>query len=291
MCTCFATYFDKPIYGMNMDDPERERRFKVTTLKCNKKCSDKGICAKCILKNNNVLRFHCQIKNGNSFLENACMNSFGVFSNYQILVPNNEIKLEKPKSSIPIAKVFYQSQMYSKNIKDILKIIGNKTIYNDFGSGLHNMFADKNGNAIVLEASENGNEISFIKDNYIVMTNFPVYEFHEKHYTKAVGFGDDRYKIAHKEIISHKQNFDLMQGFNVLEKAKNTSEQCPTVCSMIFDPIELNVYITLFGIFDKIWKISIINNSIETFKGFNKEYKIKLGSKGILSSQLEQYMN
>lgn len=290
MCTCFAAYFDRPIYGMNMDDPERERRFKITTLKCNKKCDDKGICATCILKDNVVLRFHCQIKNEDGFLENACMNSFGVFSNYQTLVPNNKITLEKPKSSIPIAKIFYQSQMYSKNVEDILRIIGSKTIYNDFRSGLHNMFADKNGNAFILERSENGNEISFIKDNYIVMTNFPVYEFHEKEYFQAVGFGNDRYKIVHKEIMSHKHNFDFTKGFNVLEKAKNRLEQCPTVCSMIFDPIELNVYIVLFGKFDKIWKVSILHKTLETFEGFKKQYKLKLGPQGILSSELEKYM-
>jgi hypothetical protein len=60
---------------------------------------------------------------------------------------------------------------------------------------------------------------------------------------------------------------------------------------MIFEPIELNIYIALFGIFEKLWKISILNNTIETYKGFNKQYKFKLGPKGILSSQLEQYMN
>jgi len=291
MCTSFAAYFDKPIYGMNMDDQERERRFKVTILKCNKKCGDKGNCSKCILKNSNVIRFHCQIKDGNGFLENACMNNFGVFSNYQTLIPNNETKLDKPKLSIPIGKLFYQSQMYSKNVKDILGHIGNKTLYNDFRTGLHNMFADKNGNAIILERSENGNEISNIKDNFIVMTNFPVYEFAGKPYSKVMGFGEDRYKIAYKEINSQKKNFDIMQGFNVLEKAKNTSSQNPTVCSMIFEPNELNIYIVLFGKFDKIWKISILNNSIETYKGFNEQYKFKLGSKGMLSSQLEQYMN
>jgi len=291
MCTSFAVYYDRPIYGMNMDDPERERKFKITTLKCNKKCNDKRLCEKCILKNSNVIRFHCQIKNGNSFLENACMNNFGVFSNYQILVPNNEIKLDKPKLSIPIGKIFYQSQVYSKDINDIIDIIGNKTIYSNFKSGLHNMFADKNGNAFILERSEKGNELNFLKDNFILMTNFPIYEFVGKPYLKVIGVGEDRYKIAYKEIKNHKKNFDFIQGFKILEKAKNTSKKCPTVCSMIFDPIELNVYIALFGVFDKIWKISILNNTIETYKGFNKQCNFKLGPKGILSSQLEKYMN
>jgi len=104
------------------------------------------------------------------------------------------------------------------------------------------------------------------------------------------GTGEDRYKIVYKEIKKNKSKFDLFQGFNVLEKAKNISKNCPTVCSMVFDPIELNVYIALFGSFDKIWKISILENTIETYKGFRKHYKSKLGSKGILSSELERYM-
>jgi hypothetical protein len=255
-----------------MDWYERERKFRITKTKGKRSI------------------FNCDIKlDDGRFIENACMNSLGIFSNIQILHPNNEIK-KIPKKRNSMGGIFFQSQNYATDVNDLVRIIGDKPVYTNVKPGLHNMYADINGNAIVLEASENGNEISYIKDNYIVMTNFPVYEFREKHYSKVSGIGSDRYIIAHKEIIKHKNNFGIKQGFNVLKKAKNTSKHSPTVCSLIFDPIESNVYFVLFSIFEKIWKVSILDNTIETYKGFDKQYKSQLGSRGITSSELEKIM-
>jgi hypothetical protein len=255
-----------------MDWYERERKFKITKTK------------------NKRSIFHCTIKlDDGRFIENACMNDLGLFSNFQILHPNSEIK-KIPKKRNNIGKIFFESQNHAADVNDLKRIIGDKPVYTNVKPGLHNMYADKNGNAIVLEASENGNEISYVKDNRLVMTNFPVYEFREKHYSKVFGIGSDRYIIAHKEINKHKNNFGIKQGFDVLKKARNTSTHSPTVCSLIFAPIELNVYFVLFSIFDKIWKVSILNNTIETYEGFNKQYKSKLGSKGITSSELEKIM-
>jgi hypothetical protein len=281
MCTSFATYFSNPIYAMNIDHSDRERKFKITTLKRN-------------WKNDTIIRFHCQNRENGKFLDSACMNSLGMFSNYQFLVPNKDEQIPKSKSNrISDGNLFSQSQMYVETVDELLRRMGDRTVYysNSFDPfKLHNMYADKEGGAIVLEASENGNAISSLEDKFIVMTNFPVYEFKGKHYSEVYGEGSDRYKIIHNEIIKNKDNFGIEQAFDVLKKTCDSSEYFPTVCSMVFDPIGLYVYLVLFGNFKKMWRISIKENIIETYTGFKEPHRFKIGTKGILASELEKYM-
>lgn len=294
MCTSFATYFHEPIYAQNIDNPDRERKFKITKLECKKSCIDSGKCDECNLKNNTIIMFHCQNRENNRYIDSVCMNSLGMFSNYQFLVPNNNIEIPKPKSNkIAAGNLFSQSQMYFGTVSGLINRIDNKTVYYNDSFGvfrLHNMFADKKGQAIILEASENSNAISSIHDKFIVMTNFPVYEFEGKHYSDVQGDGSDRYKIAHEEIIKNKNDFGVDQAFDVLKKVRHTSEYYPTVCSLVFDPNRLYVYIALFGIFEKTWRVSIFENTVESYTGFDKTYKFKIGTKGILASELEKYM-
>jgi len=276
VCTSFAAYFQNPIYAANIDHPDRERKFKITKV-----------------KENGMIIFHCQNRENNRFVDTACMNSLGMFSNYQILTPNNNTKISKPKSNkLAVGNLYTLSQMYMGTISELLNRIGKNTVYHNdlFEFRLHNMFADIKGQAVILETNENGNAISYIHDKHIVMTNFPVCEFEGKPYSDVYGEGSDRYKIAHDEIIKNKNNLGVKQAFCVLEKARYKHEYCPTVCSMVFDPINLYVYIALFGVFEKIWRVSLIEDTLETFSGFDKNYKFKIGSKGILASELEKYI-
>ena len=121
------------------------------------------------------------------------------------------------------------------------------------------------------------------------MTNFPVHEFEGKHYFDVYGDGDDRFIIAHEEINRNKGNFGVEQAFDVLEKARHTSEAYPTVCSLVLDPTGLYVYIALFGYFSKIWRISLAESMIESFSGFDAPHKLKIGPGGILASELSKY--
>ncbi len=294
MCTSFAVYFNDPIYAMNIDHPDRERKFKITTLKCNKGCIGSGQCGICNLRNNPIIRFHCQNRENNRFLDSACMNSLGMFSNYQFLIPNKKMEIPKPKSKkISDGNLFSQSQMYTGTVSELIKRIGDKTVYYSdlFGSfKLHNMFADKEGHSFILESGEKGNAITHQHDKYIVMTNFPVYEFEGRPYSEVYGDGSDRYKTACNEITRNRENFGVVQAFDILEKVRHTSEYFPTVCSMVFDPLKLYVYVALFGDFKKIWRISITENIIESYIGFEKDYKFRVGNKGILASELEKYI-
>ena len=79
-------------------------------------------------------------------------------------------------------------------------------------------------------------------------------------------------------------------GMNIDHPDRHTSEYFQTVCSMVFDPVRLQVYLVLSGEFQRIWRISIMEDIIESYSGFRGTHKFKVGAKGILASELELCM-
>ena len=96
------------------------------------------------------------------------------------------------------------------------------------GSSLHNLVADRFGDAMVVETGEIGNQITEIQDRYMVMTNFPIYQLKGKSYEDAEGIGSERYKIAHRYIRRNLKAFDTEKGMEVLKQAQSMSEIYPT---------------------------------------------------------------
>jgi len=50
---------------------------------------------------------------------------------------------------------------------------------------------------------------------------------------------------------------------------------------MAFDPASNEVYIVIRGDFEKVWKLSIDDATIETFTGFSESAKMEVGGDGI----------
>jgi hypothetical protein len=157
------------------------------------------------------------------------------------------------------------------------------------GSSLHNLVADRFGDAMVVETGEIGNQITEIQDGYLVMTNFPIYQLKGKSYEEAKGIGSERYKIAHRYIKSNLKDFDIEKGMEVLKLAKSMSEIYPTRSSMVFDPNKKKIYICLEGHFDKIWKVSLENQSIETFRGFASFKSESIPAEGLSAADLAKW--
>jgi hypothetical protein len=108
----------------------------------------------------------------------------------------------------------------------------------------------------------------------------------ELYFWELYNYGADRYKTAGKYISNNIQDFDFNNGIEMLKSTAQSENIYKTVCSMLFSPSEKAVYIMLQRNFNKIWKLSINQNTIETFKGFDQELKIMLDSSGILASEL-----
>jgi hypothetical protein len=264
-CTSFAVYSNKTLYGMNFDYPDTEIRFTISP-------------------NGGLKVFQMEFAQGDGWATTVGMNSAGLFSSCQMLFP------ESPAATSRGPDELYPWQLYSRalfkfdNVADVAEFMADKKVVHDSVT-LHDLFADIQGDAMVVEVGEKGNAITRIEHDFIVMTNFPIKDFAGQGYETVEGVGADRYKIAYENISDHMATFDVARGLDTLKKAVISGE-FSTQASMVFDPERGEVYIVLKRDFGKIWKVSIENGTIETFSGFSKARKIELGPVGVLASDL-----
>jgi hypothetical protein len=148
------------------------------------------------------------------------------------------------------------------------------------------LVADKYGQAMVVEPGENGHRISRIRNRYIVLSSFPYYQLIGKSYDEAEGDGADRFKIAHRYIKRNIGGFTIEKGMEVLKLARNKSDTYQTRCSMVFDPQKGGIYISLEANFDRIWKVNLKSQTIETHRGFASSRRQSIPATGLLASEL-----
>jgi hypothetical protein len=266
-CTSFAVYSDETFYGMNFDYPDVELRFTIRP-------------------SGDLKVFQMEFAQGDDFAPTVGMNSAGLFASCQMLFP------EAPATTSPGPNGVYTWQLYREalfNFDSVHKVdefISDKRVVHSSVT-LHDLFADPGGGAMVVEPGDGENVITRIKGDFIVMTNFPNGDFAGQSYEAVEGTGADRYKIVHENISQHSAAFDVNRGLETLEKAVLSGE-FSTQASMVFDPEKGQVYVALKRDFGKIWKVSIADETIETFAGFAKAEKIPLDASGVLASDLER---
>lgn len=267
MCTSFAVYKEKPIYAMNFDYWEVDSRIRINDTK-------------------NISTFLFEINQGGEFLETAAMNTCGSFGNFQGNLSDKHVNVVPDLNCITIADLYRKFINSDQSVEEMDNILNKKTVlyppippeYNK----LHNMFADKNGNALVLESACGKNDITRIKDNnFLVMTNFPVGQFKNINYKDVSGAGSDRYIKAYEYISNIKTNFSIDNAFEILKSTAQKEEKWETIASMVFVPDELVVYVTVRRDFNKIWKVDINRKCIEAFRGFENKMSINIGSSGV----------
>jgi hypothetical protein len=273
-CTSFAVYVDsnRVFYGMNFDYPEVEMKLSITQA-------------------GDARFFHLQFYSGGNFASTTGMNDNGFFSSCQMLYPEVNEWHYPGVDEITVGTLYYYSLMYciiTQNVKDYLLAPPAELIHN-YGLTLHDIFADKYGNAIVVEVGEPSHLITEIQDNFLVMANFPNNEFEGMPYTSVTGVGADRYKNAFKYISDNIEDFDFDDGIETLKRAVQSTGGYLTQCSLLFDPINLEIYVIIKRDFDHIWKVDLSGNCVETYLGFDSYKKFDIGAEGILVSELEDY--
>ena len=273
-CTSFAVYSNQVYYGMNFDYMNLPMKFRILT-------------------NGDIRTFHLAFERtvgGNRFFVNtAGMNSNGLFSSCQELHPVNANPNQKTDENIYTFEL-YEAISFSRSVKEIEKIARNLPLVDIPGITLHNLFADTNGRAIVTEAGGDVTKIVEMKKNFMVMTNFSLGSLVGKSYTQAIGAGDERYIICHEFLKQHASDFNIEKGFELLSLCRNKDPKYSTMCSMVFDPQEGDVYIALERNFSQLLKLTIENGNIETFRGYEKHTMLPAAAEadGLLIEDLKQ---
>lgn len=272
-CSSFAVYAERPIYGMNFDYDNCPMKFLISETDGIKTFH---------------LAFQRPIKGNMIWVRTAGMNDKGLFASCQEELPYTVNPPHPKDGEIYIHQLYTQLDSYGKT-EEVLNICSMKKLVQHEAVSVHNLFADKYGNAVVTEATANGNRLMKINGGFIVMTNFPNRSIEGESYKKAKGTGDERYIMAHEFIQEHKDEFDINYGMTVLEKIRMTQPTIKTSCSMVFDPQNNAIYIAVKQNYHKIFKVSLNNSTIETLRGFGKYQKTSLDSEGILFSSLTHW--
>lgn len=127
------------------------------------------------------------------------------------------------------------------------------------------------------------------KAKFIIMTNFANKDYEDKCIEEVSGPGAKRYIKAYEYLSQVKNVFNVEDAFNILKQNTQESAKVQTLTSMVFVPKYNEIYFVIKRRFDKVWKVSLNNHTLETFSGFKINIKIPLDSKGICASNLEQY--
>jgi hypothetical protein len=274
MCTSFAVYSqEKIIYGLNFDAGEIDLKLRINSY-----------------DGKNIFYFSGLIDN--IYRNIAGVNSDGLFIYTQALEYSPGFKPSCGGNDWFAFDIFDEALKKTKKASEFFEILNNRVIvfpsnplFPDFG--LHTIIADKYGDAFILEEGIDTNIISKINNDFIIMTNFPNGDFQETNYDKIYGCGADRYICAHEYICNNIHSFGINEAFEVLKRtSQDTTSQSPTLCSIVFEPLKNEAYISLKIDFDKKWKISIIEKTIQSLDGFLSNNKIQFTHEEILVKDL-----
>lgn len=269
-CSSFAVYADKPFYGMNFDYDKFPMRFNIV---------DEGG-----LKSFH-LSFERPLGDKSVWAYTGGMNSNGLFGALQEEYPIHKNQSMPGKNRIYLHQL-YEGLFKFEKVQSIESICREKKLTQLKAVSIHSLFADAGGQAFVAEAGDNRNYLIKIKDRFIVMTNFPNRSLIGKSYKEAKGKGDYRYIKGYHYLKENSDSFNAEKGMHLLSLMKNNDPKYPTCCSMLFVPSEKTIYVSLFTNYDKVFKVSLEDATITTFKGFSKSVEFKIDQNGLAISKL-----
>jgi tetratricopeptide (TPR) repeat protein len=232
-----------------------------------------------------VFHIKCENKMGH-MVSLAGMNTEGLFANMQMLYPYDLSGWRKGSNTNFFWEIYERSLMSFGSVQDVRVWLNERRLIQGYGVTLHSMFADKHGDALVVEAGHEGNKIVNKKDKFLVMTNFPNSDFVNVAVQEVEGGGSERYKAAYNYLLQNSDSFCVDSGMELLKNVVNTNPSTPTRCSFVFDPEQALVYLSLERNFDKIWRVSIEKSTIETWKGFQSHKLVKIGKAGMWAHTL-----
>lgn len=274
MCTSFAVYHqEKAIYGMNFDTVDIDLKLKINSY-------------------NGMNLFYFAGLADNIYREIAGFNSEGLFVCTQAVEYGSGFKSNCDENDWFAFDIFDEALKKTKKASEFFGILNKRVISYPRNPlfpylGLHTMIADKTGDAFILEEGKDANTVCPIRNDSIVMTNFPNGNFMEANYNEVNGLGADRYICAHEYIHNNIHSFGIDEAFEVLQRtSQDTTSQSPTLCSIVYEPLNNEIYICFKKDFSKRWKISVNEKTIQSLDGFLSNNIIQFTNGEILVNDL-----
>jgi hypothetical protein len=268
MCTSFAVYTPKPIYGMNFDFPDVEVSLHLQPGDCGE-------------------IFYLAFEWKGNLHRTAGMNACGLFSAAQMLIAAFDITHSEDESLVSPYEVFSRSLQTGSRVEHVLDILGRRRLgYTSERKG-HQLYADRYGSACILEPDRRQNWIHCSHQPYTVMTNRPIQKALDRAADNIARLRVDRDQTARKLIEAHLPNFGVKAGFEVLKETVLVKGRFTTQSSMVCDPVAGEVYLAFRRDFHHIWKLRLQEKTVETYSGFDACHEWSLDGTGITASQLQ----
>ena len=269
MCTSFAVYGqEKKIYGMNFDTNDIDIKLKVNTY-----------------HDRNVFYFSSLLEGRYRVI--AGFNSEGLFVCTQAVEYGPGFKAGCDENDWFAFDILDEALKKTKKASEFFEVLNKRVLsyprnplFPDLG--LHTMTADKTGGALILEEGKDANVVSPIRGDFMVMTNFPNGNFEEAGYKEVHGIGADRYICAYEYIQENLHSFGTEEAFEALRK----TSQKNTLCTIVYEPSNNDIYISFKKDLTKRWKISVSEKTIQSMDGFLRGNKIQLTNDEILVNDL-----
>ena len=268
-CTGFAVYSSRTLYGMNFDYPPNEIRFSIEEHETG------GL-------------FLGSFLMGDYYAHTVGMNEHGLFSSDQMVSPPRAMVDQPAENEVYIWNAFYDGLRECASVDEVLTWIGDRRVVQYQSPQLHNLYADTAGNAVVVECGVAENVITEIEGSFIVMTNFHNGDFRGLPLKDIAGDGAERYRVAHRYIEQNLETFDVDHGFEVLRRVSTATGDFKTRYSLVFDPEALEIYVALERDYAHIWKVSLADRTIETYRGFDEHQVFPLDEAGITGPSLQR---
>jgi hypothetical protein len=267
MCTSFAVYDPKPIYGMNFDFPDVEVSLHLQP----------GGCGDIFF-----LAFEWKGK----LHRTAGMNACGLFSAAQMLIAAFDITHRADEALISPYEVFSRALQSGSRVEHVLDILGSRRLaYTSERKG-HQLYADRYGSACILEPDREQNWIHCSQQTYAVMTNRPIQKALDRAAENITRLRVDRDQTARQIIEHHLPDFGIEAGFEVLKETVLVKGRFTTQSSIVCDPLAGEVYLALGRDFQHIWKLNLNKKTVETHAGFETQRQWLLDGQGVTASQL-----
>lgn len=271
-CTGYAAYAEKAWYGMNFDyPPESEISFNVS-----------------IRDSCNI--FSMSFYDWDMWIPTVAMNEYGVFSSVQYQCPMIEGEETPGEHERFIWQLFETAINHCSSLEKVETFIDSIELINIPDLTLHTIIADTSDHAIIAEAGNDENLITYINGDWLVMTNFKIADHHDIPIEEIEGVGADRYRKALAFLEDNFDDFDLEDAIGTLEAARNTDEVWSTKASTIYDPSNRTVYICIDGDFNHVWIVSMDERNIRTFSGFDTDQSMDLDENGITVTELRTWL-
>jgi hypothetical protein len=271
-CTSFAVYSSKTLYGMNFDYPPNEIRFSIE-------------------EHEGGAVFIGSFWMGDHYGRTVGMNEHGLFSSDQMVFPLRAGVENPAEDEMYIWNAFYSALQECTTVDEVVDWIGEKRLVQYPTLPLHNLYADPDGNAMVVEAGVAANVITEITGSFLTMTNFHNGDFEGTDRGDIRGDGAERYRTAYAYIDEHIEDFNIDHAFEALRQTAQTSGDFKTRYSLVFDPKARQIYIALERDYDHIWKASLDARTIETFAGFTQDKILPLDDEGVVGPVLQAFAN